>query len=155
MPLTVGINSYIDLEEANSYFADRIDVVEWTSATDVQKEQALATSAMLLNYLQWQGTVENEHQHLAFPRAGEYFDPLLGRVVEIGLPDRIKKAQAELAHHLLINDGLLDDTGGVSTLEVDTIKLVDITKPAMLPYTVKLFIAPLQQNKALTWWRAW
>jgi hypothetical protein len=154
MAITVGVNSYLDLEEAGEYFENRLDVVEWTSSTDIQKEQALTTSAMLLNTLQWQGTVIDSSQKLAFPRNGTYFDPLYGEAVEIGLPERIKQAQCELAHHLLSNDGVLDDTGGVQSLELENIKLINISKPDKFPFFVKMLIAPLQIKNSRLWWRA-
>jgi hypothetical protein len=154
MTLTVGVNSYLDLEEADAYFENRLDVADWVDSTAAQKEKALTTAVMLLNHLQWVGIVTDLAQTLAFPREGEYFDPLYGSTVEIGLPVRIKQAQCELAYHLLLNDGLLDDTGGVQTLEVDKIKLVNIVKPATLPLSVKMLITPLLQHVSRVWWRA-
>ena len=55
MALTKGINSYVNLEEANAYFADRIDVSAWTDASSTLKEQALVTASLYLNNFDWAG----------------------------------------------------------------------------------------------------
>jgi len=55
MPLTVGVDSYISLVDANTYFNLRADAAAWTSASDSEKEKALATAAMLMNEIIWVG----------------------------------------------------------------------------------------------------
>lgn len=157
MALTKGVNSYVTLAEANIYFEDRLDVSAWTAATDAQKSQALVTATMLLDSQDWLGTVRADNQSLAFPRAGTYNDPKLGKDIELSdtVPNRIINAVFELAHHLLNNDGLLDDTGTVSELSVGQINLNIRSSPQKIPSFIKKNIRPLLANAGnRLWWRA-
>lgn len=124
--LTVGTNSYVTLAEANAYFENRLDVAAWESADDPTKEKALTTAAMMLNEIIWVGVATSDTQQLAFPRIGEYLEPVLGKVVTLDpavIPNRIKASQCEQSYQLLNNDGLLDEKGTVSKIKVDVIEL--------------------------------
>jgi hypothetical protein len=141
--LSKGTNSYVTVEEANAYFVDRLDAAAWTDASAEQKAQSLVTATSQLDQLKWLGSVPDEAQPLAFPRNGEYLDPRLGFIVSFKTPtpDRIIKATFELAYHLLNNDGLLDETGRVLTLEVAGIALTDIRATPKLPSVVRSLIS--------------
>lgn len=134
--LTVGVDSYISLVDANTYFNTRVDVAAWTNSTDPEKEKALATAASLMNEIIWVGVAASDSQVLAFPRAGDYMDPVLGKVVTLNtaqIPQRIKAANCEQAYQLLNNDSLLDQTGRVSKIKVDTIELSGLDSNDALP----------------------
>lgn len=134
--LTVGVDSYISLVDANTYFNTRVDVAAWTASSDPEKEKALATAAALMNEIIWVGVAASDSQVLAFPRAGDYMDPVLGKVVTLNtaqIPQRIKAANCEQAYQLLNNDGLLDETGRVSKIKVDTIELSGLDSNESLP----------------------
>lgn len=158
MALTKDVNSYVTVEEANTYFADRLDVAAWTSASDTQKAQALIAASSLLDDMSWVGTAVSENQPLAFPRAAEYFDPKIGVYLNLDgivVPSRILIATKELAYHLLNNDGIQDDTGAVQDIEVGSIKLKNVERPNLIPEIVKRQINPLLVNQgANLWWRA-
>lgn len=158
MALTKGVNSYASVAEADAYFADRLDVAAWTSADETQKAQSLVTATSMLDSKEWAGVAISESQDLAFPRAGTFFDPRVGLTVSMptnGAPTRVVKATFELAHHLLNNDGLLDDTGRVETVKIGHINLENVRLPEKFPSNVRALIQPLLQSKAgLTWWRA-
>jgi hypothetical protein len=157
MALTKGTNSYVTVDEANTYFADRIDVAAWTAATDTQKAQALVTATKIFNDMSWNGVAVSESQPLAFPRIGFYFDPRVGSNIRLQdtLPTRILEATFELAYHLLNNDGILDDTGRTIGLNVGSISMSKILPPSTVPSTVRRIIKPLLQNGgASSWWRA-
>ncbi len=143
MALSKGTNSYVTVEEANAYFVDRIDAAAWTDASDSQKAQALVTATSQLDQMRWLGSVVSSEQPLAFPRDGEYLDTRLGFTVafKTPTPDRIIKATYELAYHLLNNDGLLDETGRVATLQVAGIALTDISSTQKVPSVVRNLIA--------------
>lgn len=143
MALSKGTNSYVTVEEATAYFADRIDAAAWTDASDSQKAQALVTATSLLDQLIWLGVATDSGQPLAFPRIGEYLDPRLGFAVAFKspTPDRIIKATYELAYHLLNNDGLLDETGRVDTLQVAGISLRNIRSTPKVPSVVRGLIS--------------
>jgi hypothetical protein len=157
MALTKDENSYVNLDEANTYFEDRLDVAAWDAAPDTQKQQALVTATGLLDSLRWEGFAVSDTQALAFPRIGVYFDPRLGYQIAFpeGYPKRLLLGTYELAYHLLNNDGLLDNTGSVKTLKLGSIDLQNINVPSLIPASVKRQVQPMLLNGgALNWWRA-
>jgi len=157
MALAKGTNSYVTREEANTYFGDRLDVDAWTSASDSQKDQSLVTATQLLDTMNWTGVAISDSQALAFPRSGTYFDPKLGYTATLSetVPTRIITATYELAYHLLNNDGLLDNTGTVTSLGVGQISLEIKSEASRIPQTVRSQIRPLLVNGGSgNWWRA-
>ena len=154
MALTKGTNSYCTLAEADAYLLDRLYSDAWVTANDSVKEQALVTATRVLDNLNWIGTAISESQSLAFPRSGEYFDPRVGGLVTLtgSVPDRVLKATYELANHLVLNDGILDDTGKLRSLKVDTISLDFIIPANKIPFSVKNFVKPLQPNGGSRLW---
>jgi hypothetical protein len=155
MALAKGTNSYVTRLEADAYFADRLDIDAWTSATESQKDQALVTATSVLDNIEWTGTAP-EDQFLAFPRDGYYYDPKVGDYVQLtDVPKRIITATYELAYHLLNNDGLLDDTGEVTDLTVGSISLNIKKAPSKIPDNVLAIVRPLLLNGGRkSWWRA-
>lgn len=158
MALIKGTNSYVTVEEANAYFADRIDVAAWSAGSSDQKSQALITATSMLDEIDWVGVAVSDSQALAFPRSGAYFDPRLGQDISLSennVPNRILKATYELAYHLLNNDGLLDDTGSVKNLSIGSISLDLVRTANKFPQVVKNLIKPLRVNGGSNmWWRA-
>jgi hypothetical protein len=156
MALEKGVNSYVTLVEAESFFVNKLDVAAWNDASDIHKEQALVTATQLLDTLDWIGVVLEETQLLAFPRYAFYFDPKLGYDIQLSeeIPKRITLGTFELAYHLLNNDGLLDDTGTVTDLTIGSIALKIRTDPSKIPNSVRRQIKPLLRNSTNLWWRA-
>ena len=157
MALVKGTNSWGSMEEAEAYFEDRLDAAAWDEAVVQERSKALITATTVLDSLSWSGRSIDVEQHTAFPRDICYFDPRLGRSVSIqGMPKRALDAQFEMAYHLLNNDGLLDDTGGLTNLEVASIKLIDLTEAKLIPDIVSRLIAPLlKPSTPIPVWRAW
>lgn len=157
MALAKGTNSYATVAEADAYFQDRIDVAAWSSASADQKSQALITATSYLDALNWTGVAVSDSQTLAFPRSGSYFDPRIGSEITLttSVPGRVVKATYEMAYHLLNNDGLLDDTGGVAELKIGSLTLNTIQNASKLPSFIKRVINPLLLNRGSNmWWRA-
>lgn len=158
MALTKGTNSYVTLDEAVTYFEDRLDVAAWENASELQRNQSLITATKVLDSLDWTGVAVSDSQNLAFPRDGSYFDPRLGMTTTLNsvtAANRIANATYELAYHLLNNDGLLDNTGDVNKLQLGSISLENIRRAEKLPSIVKNLIKPLTVNKGSNaWWRA-
>lgn len=158
MALAKNQNSYATVAEADSYFADRLDVDAWTSASETQKAQALVTATTVLDSMSWTGTAVSDTQPLAFPRDGTYFDPRLGYAVDLlsqAAQKRLLTATYELSYHLLNNDGLTDNTGGVEDLQIGEITLKSVSNPALLPAIVKRIVKPMLVNaNSNIWWRA-
>lgn len=76
MPIdaTVGgtaSNSYVSLEDANTYFSTRLHAETWTSASDADKEAALITATNIIDwYYTYKGGKTASTQALQWPRAG-------------------------------------------------------------------------------------
>jgi len=157
MALTKGINSYVTLEEADGYFSGRLDVAAYQNASDEEKMNALITATNLLDAYEYVGRAISSTQPLAFPRIGTYYDPKYGQsvVFDDSIPKRIEQATCELGYHLLNNDGLLDNTGGLESIVIDIIELKNIKlPPKILPLILNL-IKPLRINGgSKLWWRA-
>ena len=157
MALSKGTNSFATVSEADKYFEDRLDSAAWTAATAAQRAQALVTATSMLCELEWSGAASDSSQPLAFPRTGQFYDPMYGTVVELSgsTPARVVRATYELAYHLLNNDGLLDETGGARDISVGTINLSLLQKPARIPQAIRKMVGPLLVNGgARIWWRA-
>jgi len=157
MAVTKAVNSYATVAEADLYFADRLDVAAWVDADDTLKGQALVTATRVFENLSWTGTAVSDTQSLAFPREGWYFDPRLGRNVQLpsDVPARITLALFECAYHLLNNDGLLDSTGSVDNISVGPITLTNVKTSNTLPPIVYQSIRPLlSKGGSSSWWRA-
>jgi hypothetical protein len=101
MSLVVGTNSYIDVTNADLYFAERLHSVNWTGAETADKEKALIqATGMIDDLFDWPGTVTDEDQSLGWPRTGVY--DCEGREVDPDtIPDAIEKATCEQAIYLL------------------------------------------------------
>lgn len=96
---TVGINSYVSLDDANALASDRLFSDAWAAATDDTRAQAIITATALLDRLQWFGRPLAPTQSLAWPRVAERCPP--GYPLSVETPKAIKTATAELAIHLL------------------------------------------------------
>jgi hypothetical protein len=157
MALEKGENSFVSLDEAVEYLSMRLDAAAWVAASTLMQEQSLVTATMILNTLNWSGTAISEDQSLAFPRIGVYLEPILGiyKSFPDDIPTRISIGTCEMAYHLLNNDGLLDDIGTVTSLNVGQISLNIKKYPNRIPSIVKSYINPMLENQGKrTWWRA-
>ena len=95
---TVGspnANSYVTLEEATAYFADRIHTDLWTEFTN--QEGALVTASRMLDwYVTWKGYRSSSEQAMQWPRTnvvrrdGSSVDDTI-------IPNDVKTAVFELA----------------------------------------------------------
>ena len=88
--ITVGENSYIDIEEADEYFAGRLHAESWGQADDETKEKALKQATREIDRQPLKGRKTETSQTLAFPR---YPDS--------EVPETVKDACCEVALALL------------------------------------------------------
>ena len=88
--ITVGENSYIDIEEADEYFAGRLHAESWGQADDNTKEKALKQATREIDQQPLKGRKTETSQTLAFPR---YPDS--------EVPEAVKDACCEVALALL------------------------------------------------------
>lgn len=66
--LTVGTNAYISLEDAVTYFNERLHVDVWDSATEDNKSRSLIMATRHIDRLHLSGRKKDYSQALAFPR---------------------------------------------------------------------------------------
>lgn len=175
MALVKGTNSYVNLDEADSYFKDRTDVLAWDNADDTLKEKCLTTATLLLDELPWAGQAVKKDQNLAFPRSGSYRDNSRNLYIafsgtysftadtdgeesetDLGRDLRLlRRATYELAYHLANNEGLLDRTGEIESIKVGSISLTDIKNTSVMPSVIRKIIEPMLRNNGSRYWRGW
>lgn len=68
MSITVGENSYIDIDGADEYFAGRLHTEAWTGADAETKEKALKQATRQIDRQPFRGRKSDREQTLAFPR---------------------------------------------------------------------------------------
>ena len=68
MSITVGKNSYVDIEGANEYFENRLHAESWGQADDETKENALLQATKTIDRQPLRGRKTEPGQALAFPR---------------------------------------------------------------------------------------
>ncbi len=82
----IPVYSYIELEDADTYFSTRPDSDVWTNSTTTDKQNALYKSTRAIDRLQFQGVKTNNYNHdvngaslvaqpLEFPRNGDTVVP--------------------------------------------------------------------------------
>jgi len=100
MALNVGVNTYLSVADADTYWSDRNNST-WSSASTADKEKALLEATQFIDgAYTFIGTLADEDQTLAWPRAQAYvrsgnFASQLYDIDEI--PRQVKDATAELA----------------------------------------------------------
>ena len=148
MALVTGTNSYVDVAEADAYFADRVLDSGWSDLTVEDKEQALVSATDLLDENPWT-SVAISSSALAFPRVGTYFDPTYGMEMPLDpVPVRILDATCLYALHLATNKSTLNPApaNGYSELTVGPITLkgaVEVSPQWSMPSSVRSLIRPL------------
>ena len=90
MSITVGENSYIDIEGADEYFAGRLHAESWGETDNSTKEAALKQATRTIDRLLLKGRKADEDQKLAFPR-----------YPDTEIPETVKEACCEEALALL------------------------------------------------------
>lgn len=143
--LIIGTNSYVSLDEANAYFAERLYASEWGVATSTEKEKALITAARMIDRCAFSGKVAAADQAMAWPRVNVREDQ--GRDLNLIVPRQVKDAQCELGYALLKSD-LTADSGkrGLKAKEVSVAAIgsKEVFLPGaqtQLPQTVEELLA--------------
>jgi len=105
MAITVGVDTYISLADANTHFTGRPYAAEWAAASDAAKEAALREATINLEFLEYVGDRYDTTtpQALKWPRDNL---PLIDGVDYSGstIPALIAKACAEEALAVLKAD---------------------------------------------------
>jgi hypothetical protein len=162
-------NSYVTLEQANTYFQGRIHAADWFEQDDLYREQSLLTAVFTLDERNWIGGVVREDQPLAWPRVAirpierrsrrrirTGFETLTGATsglydfrnrfwASTVIPTPIQNAQCELAFALLIETLSLEGDASIKSWSADgaSVTYDRPLKQGELPLSVKQFLAPL------------
>jgi hypothetical protein len=98
MAVSVGNDVYVDVEGADAHHA-ALGQSDWPAADQAARESALRKATVYLDgRYRWVGLLSDLNQPLGWPRIGAYDSE--GRYLT-GIPDKLKKACAELARHAL------------------------------------------------------
>lgn len=154
MALIVGTNSYINLTNADTYFADRLNSDVWDSATASNKEKALIQATKILDSMTFIGTRSKSTQILKFPRLFPIDFTLDGFIIDSAtVPQNILDAVCELAIYLLSEDYTAsNDLSDFNSVTLGSISVS--TKTTMggawgmkiLPPLVYALISPFQSS---------
>lgn len=103
--IEVGENSYIDIDDADAYFATRYGASAWAALSDETKDQLLITATQRIDSLTLKGRKYVYTQTLNFPRYIDYYPDnpaFYGLNVNSGItPAEVEKAVCEEALALL------------------------------------------------------
>jgi hypothetical protein len=136
-------NTYITLADAETYFESRLHKADWDSASDGDKNIALAWATRLLDsQVEWAGAKYTESQSLRWPRSSVYTSD--GEDVDYdSIPTFIANATAEYAYWLIKKDRTADDsTRGFKKLKADVLEMEvnPYDRPDVIPDAVWLLI---------------
>ena len=92
MTISLYENTFVTLNEANTYFGARPNSALWTSLSDTDKENALSYATLKINSLEFVGDKVSNSQPLEFPRN-----------LSTQLPNDIKYAVCEEAYAIIEN----------------------------------------------------
>ena len=117
-------NSYATLAAADTYHEERLQVTDWTGATDDYKNRGLVQATRMLDELMvWDGSKVDEDQALRWPRYS-VSGPDGFTVDNDSIPKFLREATAEFARQLIAGDrGGDSDTAGFKRIKVDVIEL--------------------------------
>ena len=152
-------NSYVTLNEANTYLSDRYGSDAWALLSNDGKEDLLVSATRSLDQEIWTGVAVSTSQLLAWPRSGTYFEPKQGTIVDLPEdmpPLRIKEATYEMALHYIGNPDALATGSTVSSMKVGSIELTGIRAASSTSSAARTAYKPLLANSGSSnVWRAW
>lgn len=112
----IDANSYVTLDEAETYMESRLHKTTWEDADQAEKEAALIWAGRLIDRtIRFNGTKASETQAMAWPRSG-LVDESNYDVSESSVPLIIKDLQVELAFLLLSSDRTAESQAGAQGL---------------------------------------
>lgn len=124
-PGGITSNSFVSLEEADTYLEAHLQATEWAVFNEEQKKAALISSTREINQLRFSGRKATTSQALSWPRTGIIdYD---GFSVT-GIPQALKDAVCELSIYRLTEDDRI-----AGDFELENLKSVEI---GPIKYTV-------------------
>jgi len=118
-------NSYVTLDEADTYFESRNHSSDWDECDDETKEKHLITATNQIDwFFDFNGSKTDSTQALSFPRY-ECYDNKLDEYVESDIiPNKVKYAVFELVLASLNEDRFADDDMiGLQEVQIGTLRV--------------------------------
>lgn len=163
MALTLFTDTFVTLTDAEAL----IDDTTWSSSSTSQKERALKDATNALNEMTWAGYAVADDQPLSWPRTVfTFYDPVYNLDIEVAegtVPDRLKRATANLAkHYRQYPDAVAGQSVSFDRIKLGPLELEDTnteSSASKVPYKeVTKVVGPLLRDYAgfgnFTWWRA-
>lgn len=122
-------NSYVSVDDADTYFLEHGDPAGWTGSTTAQKETAVIVATQYIDALmalRWKGIRSNENQALAWPRSNvRDYDGFT--LVSNAIPTKLIHASVEAAvRHRTETNGLLPDVATPGTIKSTSDQIGDL-----------------------------
>lgn len=114
IPGDVDANSYVTLDEANTYLEAHLNAETWSALDDERKKASLIHAARLIETFRFGGLKSTSTQALEWPREGVY--DRNGYYVD-GIPRKLKDAQCEIAIWELMEPDRLAGRFELETME--------------------------------------
>ena len=124
MTVTEGENSYISLDDADSYFANRLYTDSWDDSSSDESEKELAliwATSLMENRVKWYGRKTDPSQTLQWPRKG-LLDRYGNAVDSNSVPEIVKQVQCELAFSMMERNPMLIESG-IEKMNLDGLTL--------------------------------
>lgn len=118
------MNSYVTVEEADAYFADRGHGDAWATVTT--KEAMLISATNQIDwFMTFKGTKVATSQPLEWPRYDVLDDNTLEYLPSTEIPKRLKTAVLEMAFSSIDEDRMADDDmAGLQEVKIGSLKVV-------------------------------
>lgn len=135
-------NSYADVDDGDLYHEGRLFVIDWTSASDDDKEAALIWATKLIDKLvAWNGIVVTKTQALAWPRQsvlnaeGYYLSQTI-------VPQDLIDATCEFARYLITSDRSASSASGLKSFKAGSlaIEFDKYDRESIMPKSVWILI---------------
>ena len=136
------------IDDADAYFANRLESTAWELADDPTKNRALKTASTILNNMSWVGTPTGVDY--AFPR-------YLPNSNVPTTPLKVLQALYEQSLHLLQNPSVLHTEEAVESLVLGPLKLEKIKPVGLVAPLVFRLISDFTAGGSAggaSWWRA-
>ena len=106
MALVINKNTYVTVEEADTYFNQRLSSEAWLEAESEDKEKSLIMATRVINQFRYIGRKLSNDQKLAFPRIDSSLVLNDAQLIKYNLnqdkvPEDVKYAQLEQAIYYL------------------------------------------------------
>ncbi len=121
MTITVGVDTFVAADAAETYFESRLRSEAWGTTSTETKAKALRLATAILTRQRYVGTIVSDGQLLAWPRSGAC-DAEGRAIASTAIPQSIADATCEFALRLLTDDFYADvQSKGVKKMTVANI----------------------------------